>query len=212
MTPVAPSWPDRARWLAFLKFMAMFYALFLPFYFGAGHIAAGTSETFGLYWPWERNIPLVPWMIWPYLTLFSLFLLPLFHMSANQIAALSRQSSATLVFAGAVFVLVPTHSGFAPIAGEGMHRPLFALLAIVDTRHNLVPSLHVAFSALILFGCAAHARTLWAWSYRLWLLVMSASTVLVHQHHIFDVVSGLTLALLMRRVFPLARAGASIPP
>jgi membrane-associated phospholipid phosphatase len=206
MLPFSPSWPDRARWIAFLKFMALFYALFFPFYFGAAHIAAGTRETFGLYWPWERDIPLVPWMIWPYLTLFSLFLLPLFHMSANQMAALSRQSSATLLFAGAAFLLVPTHSGFAPFAGEDPHRPLFALLTMVDTPHNLAPSLHVAFSALILLGCAAHAPTLWARGYRVWLVVMSASTVLVHQHHIFDVASGLALALLMRRIFPLARA------
>jgi hypothetical protein len=67
MPHVSPSWPDRARWIAFLKFMALFYALFFPFYFGAGQIAAGTRETFGLYWPWERDIPIVPWMIWPYI-------------------------------------------------------------------------------------------------------------------------------------------------
>lgn len=206
MPPLSPSWPDRARWIAFLKFMALFYALFFPFYFGAGQIAAGTRETFGLYWPWEQDIPIVPWMIWPYMTLFSLFLLPLFHMSASQMATLSRQSSATLVAAGAVFLLVPTHSGFAPFAAEDMHRPLFAFLAMVDTPHNLVPSLHVAFSALILLGCAARASTPWAWGYRVWLVVMSASTVLVHQHHIFDVGSGLALALLMQRIFPLARA------
>jgi membrane-associated phospholipid phosphatase len=205
-TPVPPSWPDRARWLAFLGFLALFYALFFPIYLGAGHIAAGTRETFGIYWSWERDIPLVPWMIWPYLTLFPLFLLPLFHMSARQIAGLSRQSAATLLAAGAAFLLLPTHSGFSSATVAGLHRPLFGLLAMVDTPHNLAPSLHVAFSALILLGCAARAPTLWAWGYHFWLVVMSASTVLVHQHHVFDVASGLVLALLMRRIFPLVRA------
>ncbi len=201
MVPTSPSRPDRARWIAFLKFMALFYALFFPFYFGAGHIAARTHETLGIYWNWERDIPLVSWMIWPYLTLFSLFLLPLVHMSANQIAALSRQSAATLVIAGAFFLLVPTHSGFSPASVQGLHQPVFELLAMVDTPHNLAPSLHVAFSALILLGCASSVQAAWAWGYRFWLAVMSASTVLVHQHHIFDVASGLVLALLMRRIF-----------
>ena len=195
--------PDEVRWRAFLKFMALFYLFFFPFYFGAGHIAAGTRDTYGLYWSWERDIPLVPWMIWPYLTLFSLFLLPLFHMSAAQIATLSRQSTATLVIAGTVFLLVPTHLGFAPVIVEDIHQPLFGLLAKVDTPHNLVPSLHVAFSTLILLGCAEQAPLSLARVYLFWLLIMSASTILVHQHHIFDVISGLVLALLMRRIFPL---------
>lgn len=197
------SWPDGVRWRAFLKFMALFYVFFFPFYFGAGHIAARTHDTFGLYWSWERDIPLIPWMIWPYMTLFSLFLLPLFHMSAEQISTLSRQSTATLVIAGAVFLLVPTHLGFAPTIVEELHQPLFGLLAMVDTPHNLVPSLHVAFSALILLGCAALTSPSLAWSYRFWLLIMSASTVLIHQHHLLDVISGLTLALFIRRIFPL---------
>ena len=203
MTQTHISWPDETRWRAFLKFMALFYVFFFPFYFGAGHIAAHTHDTFGLYWSWERDIPLVPWMIWPYMTLFSLFLLPLFHMSAGQISTLSRQSTATLVIAGLVFLLVPTHLGFAPISVEELHQPLFGLLAMVDTPHNLVPSLHVAFSALILLGCAGRASQPLAGAYLLWLLIMSVSTVLVHQHHIFDVISGLALALITRRIFPL---------
>jgi len=198
------SWPDAARWRAFFKFMALFYVFFFPFYFGAGHIAAHAHDTYGLYWSWERDIPLVPWMIWPYMTLFSLFLLPLFHMSPGQISMLSRQSTATLVVAGAVFLLAPTHLGFAPAVVDGLHQQMFDLLALVDTPHNLAPSLHVAFSALILLGCAARTSSSLAWSYRFWLLIMSASTVLVHQHHIFDVISGLALALIMRRIFPLA--------
>jgi hypothetical protein len=160
--------------------MALFYLFFFPFYFGAGHIAANTRDTFGLYWSWERDIPLIPWMIWPYLTLFSLFLLPLFHMGAGQISMLSRQSTATLVIAGAVFLLAPTHLGFAPVVVEDLHQPLFGLLAKVDTPHNLVPSLHVAFSALILLGCAGRSSPSLARAYLLWLVIMSVSTVLVH--------------------------------
>ncbi|MBI5109217.1 MAG: hypothetical protein HZA62_10765 [Rhodocyclales bacterium] len=196
------SWPDGARWRAFLKFMALFYLFFFPVYFGAGHLAAQSGDTFGLYWSWERDIPLIPWMIWPYLTLFSLFLLPLFHMSATQMAMLSRQSTATLVISGLFFLLVPTRAGFLPAAVAGLHQPLFSLLATVDTPHNLAPSLHVAFSALILLGCAAQTSPRLAWAYRFWLLLLSISTVLVHQHHIVDVVSGLALALIMQRLFP----------
>ena len=202
----APSLPDHKRWIAFLKFMAVFYVFFFPFYFGAGHMATLGRETLGLYWEWERNIPIVPWMIWPYLTLFSLFLLPLFHMNVNQIAVLSRQSSATLVIAGICFLCFPSHPGFAPVVVDGWQQPVFHILAMVDTPYNLAPSLHVVFSALILLGCAEQAPTPWAWGYRFWLVLMSVSTVLVHQHHIVDVMSGLLLAWMARRLFKLASA------
>lgn len=197
------SWPDGERWRAFFKFMALFYALFFPFYFGMGHLSS-LHSTFALYMPWERDIPLIPWMIWPYLSLFSLFLLPLFHMTAGQIATLSRQSTATLLFAGATFLLFPAHLGYAPVAVEGMHHSLFQLLFMVDTPHNLVPSLHVAFSALILLGCAERASPPLVWTYSFWLLITSASTILVHQHHLLDVFGGLALAIISRRFFPLS--------
>lgn len=200
------SWPDQARWHAFLRFMGLFYLLFFPFYFGAGHLAAHTHDTFSLYLPWERDIPLIPWMIWPYLTLFSLFLLPLFHMSTAQLTALSRQSTTTLLAAGAIFLLVPTRLGYTPVTVEGVHHFLFNLLVTVDTPHNLVPSLHVAFSALILLGCAERAAPPIARAYELWLLILSTSTLLVHQHHLLDVLSGLAVALISRRIFPLGRA------
>ncbi len=203
MTATLPSRPDRARWIAFLKFQLLFCILFFPIYFGAGLFAAQQQETLGLYWNWERDIPLLPWMIWPYLTLFSLFLLPLFHMTTKQIEALSRQSVVVLIIAGSFFLLLPTHSGFSPIAVQGFHQAVFGMLAMVDTPHNLAPSLHVAFSALILLGCASHSQAVWAWGFRFWLLVIAASTLLVHQHHIFDVVSGLALALLTQRTFRL---------
>jgi membrane-associated phospholipid phosphatase len=89
---------------------------------------------------------------------------------------------------------------------DGLHRSVFNLLQMVDTPHNLAPSLHVAFSALILLGCAEIAPRHWAWGYYFWLLVLSASTVLVHQHHLFDGVSGLVLAMLARWRFQLTSA------
>jgi membrane-associated phospholipid phosphatase len=63
--------------------------------------------------------------------------------------------------------------------------------------HNLVPSLHVVFSALILFSIIQTSKmpiariALWGW-----LLLLCVSTLLVHQHHLLDVAAGLTLAML----------------
>jgi membrane-associated phospholipid phosphatase len=67
----------------------------------------------------------------------------------------------------------------------------------VDLPHNLVPSLHVTFSALILFSLI-DASVLFAAKLALsaWLILICLSTLLVHQHHLLDVAAGLLVARL----------------
>jgi membrane-associated phospholipid phosphatase len=197
------AWRDARRWRAWLVFMLVFYVTFFPVYIAAGHIAASSGRTVELFFAWERDIPLIPWMIWPYLSLYPVFLLPLLHMTPGQMSVLTWQSAVSVLIAGMVFVLIPGRLGFSPTLVTGMLTPLFDLMTAVDTPHNLVPSLHVTFAALILFGCAEQASRPLAWIYRLWLAVMCASTVFVHQHHLLDVATGLGLAAAVRRVLPL---------
>ena len=201
------TWPDRRRWHAYVRFTVLFNLFFFPIYVAGGHLASG--RTVSLFLPWEPSLPLVPWMVWPYLSLYSTFLLPLFHMTPGQIAALSRQVFLSLLAAGATFVLLPTRLGFPRDPVAGPHGPLLDLIHAVDTPHNLVPSLHVTFAALLLLGSARRAPPLLAWTYRLWLVVMSAATVLVHQHHLLDVAAGLGLAWAAGRLFPRISRPAS---
>lgn len=198
------SWPNSARWIAFLKFMGMFYLLFFPVYFGTGWIAAPEKRSIGLYFDWEKDIPLVAWMVWPYLSLFPLFLLPLAHLRAEEIAVLSRQSTLALLIAGAFFILAPTRCGFAPTLVAGFNGHILSDVGAVDTVYNLAPSLHVVFGALILLACGERSPPFITMTYRLWLAIMAASTILVHQHHLLDVLSGFGLAIAVRRMAPFA--------
>lgn len=195
------TWPDRRRWRAYARFTVLFNLFFFPVYAGGGTLAPGRAVA--LFLPWEVSLPLVPWMVWPYLSLYTTFLLPLFHLTAGQIAVLWRQVLLSLLVAGVTFVLLPTRLGFPRDPVAGPQGPLFDLIHGIDTPHNLVPSLHVTFAALLLLGCARRAPPLLAWSYRLWLVVLSTATVLVHQHHLLDVATGLGLAWAAGRLYPL---------
>jgi membrane-associated phospholipid phosphatase len=67
-----------------------------------------------------------------------------------------------------------------------------------------VPSLHVVFSSVIALACASFARPpfrglLWAW-----LTLIVLSTVLVHQHHLIDVLAALLLVVALRSRWKLA--------
>lgn len=202
--PVA--WQDRQHVVAYSRFLAWFAVLFFPMYLCAGFVSAWSGRAFHLYLPFETQIPLIPWMIIPYFSLYTVFLVPLFLVPAQEMPGLTRQSVATLLIAFGAFLLVPGQLGFTREPVDGVFGPLFDVMARVDTPHNLVPSLHVAFAALILWGCAARAPWWVRWIFAGWLLLLAVSTVLVHQHHLVDVATGLTLAVAVRRLIPLSDA------
>lgn len=183
--------------------MALFYLFFFPAYFGGAAAARWTGPPRVPAAAWEMAIPLAPVMILPYLVLFPLFLLPAFTMTPEAMARLSRQSSAALVAAFVVFALAPTRVGHPPPAVDEPWAAIFGLLATLDTQANALPSLHVVFAALILSGAAEGARPLAKASCACAFLLVAASTLLTHQHHVLDVAAGLALALVVRRLWPL---------
>lgn len=194
--------PARNEWHAYLRFIAGFCALFFPVYFGAGYLTEGSGRAIAMYLPAETHIPLVPSMIIAYASLYPVFALPLLHMSATEMAVLSRQSTFSLLIAGACFLLIPGEMGFPPRNVDGWQTPLFDIIDAIDTKHNLVPSLHVAFAALIILAVIPRAPRLLAPLYALWLVWLTSSTLLVHQHHLIDVLAGFTVATLARTLFP----------
>lgn len=194
--------PDRPRLVAWLRMTLTFCAVFFPIYFAAGLVAARSTRTVVLALPFESGLPLVPAMIWPYLSIGTLFLLPLFHLTAEETAELARRMVATILIAGAIFVAVPQSPAFPPRRVEGIEAPFFALLGAVDTPHNLAPSLHVAIGGLIVLAVLRRAPSPLAVLYAIWFAILAASTVLVHQHHLVDVAGGMALALAVNAVKP----------
>jgi hypothetical protein len=98
-------------------------------------------------------------------------------------------------------MLLPAKLGFVRQVPEGgFFESLYSKMFAVDMPHNMVPSLHVVFSALILLALAGTKTGKW-WKifWYGWLLVICASTMLVHQHHLIDVIAGLALAFLLRK-------------
>lgn len=203
-------WPEPEQWRAYALFMVRFYLVFFPVYFGAGYLTDGSGRALDLFLSVETGIPLIPWMMIPYLSLFPLFLLPLFHLPPGQLKILSQQSTAALAVAGTFFVLLPGRLGFPPPQVSGWLVPAFDIVAAVDTKHNLVPSLHVTFAALILIGSAQQATPAVRSIYRVWLAVMMAATVFVHQHHLIDIAAGLALAVAVRRIWPMNAGAMSV--
>jgi membrane-associated phospholipid phosphatase len=148
---------------------------------------------------WERQIPFVPRMIVPYMSI------DLFYVAAPFVCATRRELRqlalrillANLI-AAAFFLTMPLRFTFARPPVEGMLGWVFDTFQQLDKPFNLFPSLHVAECAILGIVYARNAP--WRWlraTISVWFALIVVSTVLVYQHHVIDVAGGLALAAVV---------------
>lgn len=171
---------------------------FFGVYPACNWITARRASSFSLYHPAELAIPFVPALVWVYLSMYALFLAPPFFMRPAALKALGRQLVWATWACGAVYLLLPARLGFPRVTPpDAAQAKAFAALFSLDLPHNLAPSMHVVYSALISLAAADGAPGFKAFFWA-WLAALCASTVLVHQHHLLDVAFGLALAAYFR--------------
>ena len=110
---------------------------------------------------------------------------------------------------GLVFLALPAQLGFRrahamPASGSRLYDGIYR----IDNRFNTVPSFHVIYTASILLAFIEVATPRLRRLYLAWLVVVCASTVLTHRHHLLDVAAGLAIAVAVRAVFRAADAVA----
>jgi membrane-associated phospholipid phosphatase len=174
---------------------------FFSIYPTCNWLTSQRGSTLALYLDSELDVPLVPEFFWVYVSMYVLFLAPPFLLNLPQLRALGKQLVLATILSGVIFLLLPTHLGFGRVVPDDpFYGALYANLFTIDLPHNMVPSLHIVFSALILFSVIEASSTglgkALGWG---WLALICASTLLVHQHHLLDVAAGLLLALLTNR-------------
>ncbi len=142
-------------------------------------------------------------MIVPYLSMFVLFLLPPLQLENRELRDLARRLVVASLLGGIVFLALPAQLGFAehgPTPASG--RAIYDVIYRIDGRFNTVPSFHVIYTASILLAFIDVATPGSASLYLAWLVVVCASTVLTHRHHLLDVAAGLAVALAVRALLP----------
>jgi hypothetical protein len=183
---------------------------FFGVYPGMNWITSLRGEPFHLYSPAELAIPFVPQFIWAYLSMYVLFLLPPFFMPMASMPALGRQLIAGSIVSAILFLLLPAELGFVRQVPNGaLHAAVYAKMFSVDRPYNLVPSLHVIFSCAIALACADFARPAVRLALHSWLAVIVASTLLVHQHHLLDLLVAFAIVSLLRHRYEVTNAQAS---
>ena len=158
------------------------------------------AETFlshhQLYLECEKDIPQVPGMILFYESYFLLVLLSfILAKSPKRIRALSITMMVSSGIACTIFLLFPGELGFSRTMNIQGFESIFEAMHRMDKPHNLYPSLHIAFSTISAFALIQQTQhKLIHALIMLWVILISLSVILTHQHHLFDIVTGFVLA------------------
>lgn len=168
---------------------------FFFIYGGANYITMLHSYRVRLHFDWELSVPFVPAMVVGYMSVYPLFVMaPFVLRDLKKVLALVMTLATITLVAGIFFLVLPADLHFPPEQDSGGWTWLVEFAKHIALEHNFMPSLHVGMSAVCVLVYAPRAGwlgkiLLWSWS-----AFISASTMLIHQHYVVDVVTGYMLA------------------
>jgi hypothetical protein len=199
------AWPGWAhqRWAGLLFVLVTVW--FGLVYGGADSFTAHRTTRVRVNLEAELSLPLIPSFTIVYMSIYPLFFAaPYVLRTRRELTTLATDLALAILFAGITFLLVPAQLAFPPPQNLGPWEGLFRFADRLNLDYNLVPSLHVALSVICIEMFAPHATPAGRLALRGWGLLIAASTVLTHQHHLLDVFTGygLALALVWRRRLP----------
>jgi membrane-associated phospholipid phosphatase len=187
-----PGWKHlRFAWLVSLAGLLWFVFV----YGGADALTAGRSFRVRVHLNAELGIPFIPEAAIIYMSIYALFFAaPFILRERREFLALAMTLNLEVLIAGICFLLLPAQTAFLPPNDLGMFPNLYRFADRLSLQHNLLPSLHVALSATCVAVYAARTGgavriILWAW-----MVAIAASTLLIHKHHVIDVIAGFLLA------------------
>lgn len=171
-------------------------------YGGTNHIANGYSDKAQMYFDWELEIEIVPWMILVYISFYPILVLGFFACRDREtIKSYCYSMILSSFIAAVVFLVFPSELGYSRTDDVGVFKPLYDWLYMMDKPVNMYPSLHIASSMIAAYFISDSSKKTWVrvgvWT---WFVAIGFSVILVHQHHLFDIVTGLVLGLFVRRV------------
>jgi membrane-associated phospholipid phosphatase len=177
---------------------AIFGVVWSVLWSGANYFSGLQADRYPLYLSFERGIPFVPWMMIIYFSMdiavvVFLFIFRNWREAVPPVGMLLIQ----LVIAVPFFIFLPMEVGFVGPHPQGVWGDIFAPYGYPDySRWNHVPSLHVTYSFTMALVLGQRWGCFWMIGSTIWAALVSVSTMLVHEHHLIDVVSGLVLFLI----------------
>jgi membrane-associated phospholipid phosphatase len=183
------------------KYLILFIFLNLVTYFGIQFFI--TVNEYDLLTQFDLNIPFIPEFVWIYHTLVPVIVLTMLVLVQKKelfLSAMGAFAIATLalsIFYIAFPSFYPRESFHVSAGASGF---LLEMTRLIDGAHNTFPSSHVTFAWLLTFlisltNCVKKNKLIYL-AFFAWATLISISTVVLKQHYVIDVFSGMALAAI----------------
>jgi hypothetical protein len=190
-------WKRGAIWLALLG----------PFFFlsygWVNYFTSGRTDVGVMVEAWERQLPFVPWLMLPYMSIDAFYAASLFLFRKR--SALDRHAYRLLlatVISLIGFLLYPLQFSFEVPKADGFNGMLQAILMGFDKPYNQAPSLHISLLIVLWELYAKRLQGFMKVILHVWFFAIAASVLLVYQHHFIDVWTGALAGVICLYLIP----------
>jgi membrane-associated phospholipid phosphatase len=204
------AWPGRRHFLYAVALSLANLVWFEAVFLACDAVTRGRTLRVPIHTALDLQSPFVPWMALVYLSIDLLMLAgPFILRTRREFRAAIATLATAIGIAGVCFLLIPADLAYPPVRESelGIWAGAYHLADALNLTYNLVPSLHVALTVACVAAFAERARPAARALLWLWATAIAASTLLAHQHHLIDVVTGWLLGVLCFRLVyrPLTR-------
>ena len=189
----SPAW--RGRW-GVLWVTLIFGAGFMLLWTGSHEISDLRGVRYPLYFDWETRIPFQKWALAIYLPHDAIvILLAVFFRNWREATPYFGTLLVQTAIAVPFFLLVPIEPGYQNEMATGVWGTYgFEMIGMKNiSQWNHMPSLHVSFVFIIATVVGQRFGPVGWWIGMAWAVLVSMTTMLVHEHHVICVVGGLIL-------------------
>ena len=191
---------DKSKVKNYLLWQGLAMGTFVVVYGFCNHYASSASHHYQMYFDWELSIPHYPLMMIFYRSLDLILCLVLFALSKKSMRDYAKTMILSVLMAAPIFLIFPAQLGFPRPVHHEHFQFLYDVLYTIDKPHNLLPSMHVTYAALGLWFIYKDLKK-HVYLLSIWFVLICASVVLVHQHHILDIPAGIILAILAYKIY-----------
>lgn len=190
-------WKRGALWLAVLG----------PFFFlsygWVNYFTNGRTDVGVIVEAWEHQLPFVPWLMLPYMSIDAFYAASLFLFRKR--SALDRHAHRLLlatIISLIGFLLYPLQFSFDVPKADGFNGFLQAILLGFDKPYNQAPSLHISLLIVLWYLYAKLLQGFMRIILHVWFFAIGASVLLVYQHHFIDVWTGVLVGVACLYLIP----------
>jgi len=176
-------------------------ALLMFVVWAAGYLAIARITEGGVSYPiptlaWEDKIPFMPVFVWAYLCIYPLFVLPFLFIRNRQFFRLfSFSYILVMCICYVCYLVIPVSFDRRPdLVVDSFSTFALSIVYSADNSWNCFPSMHVAMSLMASLTILEVHRIRGIFATLLTVLI-AASTVLIKQHYVMDLVAGMVITL-----------------